>query len=145
MARNLRLFAAGLLPLLIGVVQNRIMTAGFVRGVFLMSLVCLAAWGWLAFLLSDKDSGQVVQAFCLCTVGLLVLLLLMYQELVLGAYWGGAAGLLPQLYFLPFLSAAIMVTNLLANGCGMWLVFAVSWLGMLAASWLGCYMKRRRG
>lgn len=145
MARNLRLFAAGLLPLLIGVVQNRIMAAGFVRGVFLMSLVCLAAWGGLAFLLSDKDSGPAVQAFCLCTVGLLVLLLLMYQELVLGAYWGSAAGHLTQFYFLPFLSAAFTVTNLLANGYGMWLAFTVSWLGMLAVSWLGCSMKRRRG
>ena len=101
MIRAMRLMGAGALPLFLGFLLDRLLLAfpasGMVR--VPLSVLLLFAWGYFAFRLSDSLQNAVLQAFLLCAFGLLMLALTLYQELVMGSYWGNILGYGTQMFF----------------------------------------------
>lgn len=144
MKRNLCLLAAGAAPLLVGFAFDWTITnLPMVSILYLVlgaALLCL--WGYGAFALSRPEGDPVLQALCMCAVALLMLALVLFQELVVGRYWDNAAGLIPQIFFLPWIR---FVSGILGRFLHyMWSVDLVIWLCLFAASCTGCVLKRRK-
>ena len=145
MPRALKLCCAGAAPLLLGLLFNYVLLYLPVPGVLLIVLECglLAAWGCAAFRLSDPKKNPLVQAFLLSGFGLAMLALVLYQELVLGQYWGNFLGLGTQVFFLPFLTAAASVVSPFMEIVRIWPMYIVTWICLFLIGCAGCLIKRR--
>jgi hypothetical protein len=149
--KNWKLILWGVLPLPLGYLLNYAMWHFSLSGLLLTgtNLLLLLLWGYLAYRLSSPRGNPLFQALLLCSFGLLALALVLFQELVLGQYWFNFVGTGSQMFFLPFLSLGFAVSNplvsLLMSPIRIWPGYIAAWLLMLAAAWVGCYRKRRRG
>ena len=146
MIRAMRLMGAGTLPLFLGFLLNRLLLAfpasGMVR--VPLSVLLLFAWGYFAFRLSDSLQNAVLQAFLLCAFGLLMLALTLYQELVLGSYWGNVLGYGTQMFFLPWLSLAAFMAAPFTNIIRIWPLYIIIWAGLFLTGCVGSIRKQYR-
>ena len=148
MAKTRKLFLAGVLPLAGGYLQKFMMYLPLGAFYQLVALALVVLWGYLAYRLSNLQKNPVVQSGMMCALGLLMLALVLYQELVLGHYWPNLIGTVTQVYFLPFLSAVSMVflpvLSVLMPVIKMWPLYLCAWLCMFSACWIGCMVKGRK-
>lgn len=102
---------------------------------WLFGVGALALWlgcGWLSFRLL----GNQRQAFLLGnSFPFLILLLVLFQEWVLGAYWPNLVGIAGQVYYLPVIKLGFSLTPMFHTVPPAYLVSfallcAVFWLGM---------------
>lgn len=103
MKRNIALLLLGILPLPLGYALNFVILSLPSSSILLsaVSIGFLLLWVLLARRVSAREGQPIVQALLLSAFGLLMLLLVFYQELVMGRYWFNLLGAAPQLYFLP--------------------------------------------
>ncbi len=144
MAKTVRLICVGVLPLLAGFLLNWILPVFPIHGfvAVMVSVLLLIGWGYLACKLSDPDRSLPMQSFFMCAFGLVMLLLVLYQELVLKAYWGNTFGLATQMFFLPWLTLASSVISPFVSR--VWPMYVLIWVGLFAASCAGCSLKRQK-
>ena len=85
MKNSLKLLPAGLIPFALGYAFNYLILRFplFVRFIFPLSLLCTVLWGRLSYTLSNPRESPFPQALLMCSPGLLVLALLLFQALVL--------------------------------------------------------------
>lgn len=89
----------------------------------------------------------LIQSLLFCTFGLLMLLLVLYQELVMGAYWENPIGFCTQAYFLPWILLASTIMSLfspLMELIRVWPLYIVIWVSLFIASCAECAIKKRR-
>lgn len=127
MTNTAKLLVAGICPLVVGYLLNFLMSLSTSTFLFFMiSLFLLASWAYLAYRLIDIDKNIFTQSFLMCAFALLMLALVMYQELVLGAYWSNIIGSCTQIYFAPFLLLVSLLTpvfSILSSIDGMWAIY----------------------
>lgn len=149
MKRNIALLLLGILPLPLGYALNFVILSLPSSSILLsaVSIGFLLLWVLLARRVSAREGRPIVQALLLSAFGLLMLLLVLYQELVMGRYWLNLLGAAPQLYFLPLLSLGFTLSNVLIQPflptLEMWLVYLLAWLLLFAAGCAGCFWKAR--
>ena len=151
MSPKVKLFLAGIMPLIVGYIMNYVIIYLPFSGVIInvIEIGFFVLWGYLAYRLSDKEKNPGAQAFVMCTVGLVMLLLVLYQELIMGQYWFGYLGSATQFYFFPFLTLASTILNgifsLLMSTIRIWPFYIMIWSGLFLTSYVGCRMKQKRG
>lgn len=144
MKQTIKLLAAGLLPLAAGWALNfAILHLSFVP-LLLTNLILLILWGILSYALSSPERNPALQALLLCGVGVLMLALVLYQELVMGEYWTNLIGLTGQMYFLPTLTLSFTIFQLFPMVIRLWPCYIVCWIFMYLASLIGSWRKTRR-
>lgn len=146
MTNAVKLFCAGILPLLVGLIFNFIILNFPFTGipVLIIELALIIGWGFLAFRASNSEKHPMMQAFLLSAFGLLMLALVLYQELGMGQYWGNYIGFGTQIYFLPLLSLVSSIMSPFMTVIRIWPMYIVIWAVMFLAGCAGCYMKRGR-
>lgn len=134
-------------PLAIGYGLNYVVLNFPVPG-FLMNLfeICLLFfWGYFSYHIASRERNPILQACLFCAFGFLMLLLVLFQELVLGNYWFNVFGTASQLYFLPLFSLAATVLrfslSLFVPITRIWPYCIVVWGCMFVASCVGCLKK----
>ena len=148
MKNSLKLLPAGLIPFALGYAFNYLILRFplFVRFIFPLSLLCTVLWGRLSYTLSNPRESPFPQALSMCSPGLFVLALLLFQALVLKRYWMNAIGSWSQLYFLPFLniSSSLLSPPLSAlwGTASLSALYAGSWLAMFSSCLTGILLKR---
>lgn len=147
MMKTLRLIGFGITPLAIGFLLNWVMLAlpiinGFLY--MLLSLVLLILWGYFAYKLSEPAYNSIIQSLLLCAFGLVMLALVLYQELVLGAYWGNIIGFATQMFFLPWISLVSTIMSPLMGVFRLWPLYIAIWAILFIVSYIGCIIKKRR-
>ena len=142
-SRFVGLVGLGFLPLVLGFLLNWMMALP-IPGIFytLLSILLLVGWGYLSFKVSSPSSNPFLQALLACSFGLLMLMLVLYQELVMGRYWGNLIGSGTQFFFLPWLSLASTIISPLMHTVRMWLMYVTVWIGLFISSCIGCFKKR---
>jgi len=68
-------------------------------------------------------------------VALIVLLLILYQEVILGQYWSNQLGIATQFYYLPLISIASIFTGIFHT---MTPTYIVAFLMMCISFYFGC-------
>ncbi len=108
--RSYSLYLWGTLPFLLGYILNlMILYVPYLFGFLLifLNILFLIFWGYLAYRIALPDRSPWLQALQFNTAGVICLILLMTQRYMLGQYLPNMIGFLPQIYFLPSLSAAV--------------------------------------
>ena len=137
------LLLMGLVPLAVGYLLNFVMMALPVPPFFL-GAVMLVLWGYYCHKRAADDTSAVLQTLMMNAVGTLMLILVLVQELILGAYWGNYAGLITQVYFLPCLPLISVLAHIFTRVTALWALYLIEWAFMLAASFIGCRAARKR-
>lgn len=145
MKRYALLFALGLVPFCVGIADDFLIRSLPVTGVLALfvSLILLILWGYLGFRFSDGKRNVVLQALSLSTVGVLMFVLILVQELALGHYWLNYIGYMSQIFFLPVLTVASGIVFCFSKSASMVLVYSVAICLMIAAALIGCLVKRK--
>jgi len=143
MIKKILLLALGLTPFLWGVLINwTLMNRFFPVPLFFISLAMLGLWALFAFLLSGGAGSARSVIVPLNLPALLVLLLIGFQERVLGAFWMNLAGIGTQFFYLPFLPAGYGLT--IWNRSGIFIACCGAFLLLVGASWLGWRLRMKR-
>lgn len=145
MPKTIKLIGYGITPVLVGFLMNRLILRLPISGmvVRLLTALLLLLWGYFAFRISNTDQSPVLQAFFMCAFGLFMLALVLYQELVVGAYWPNFVGFASQMYFLPCLSFASLIVSPLMDVVRVWPMYIVTFIAMFIVSYLGAVNKAR--
>lgn len=146
MVRVIRLIGIGIVPLIVGFVLNWLMTILPITGFFmsLLSLLLLIIWGYAAFKISSPSGNFVLQAFLMCVFGLLMLILVLYQELAMGEYWGNLIGYGSQLFFAPWILPASTVIIPFMSVIRIWPMYIAIWIALFISGCIGCFVKQRK-
>lgn len=143
MKRILLLFM-GLLPFFLALSMNALLlrTMNLVLPYPWLGGAWLLLWGLLGCFTAGCAGSVKEASFLAHMIPLVVLLLLLYQELILGQYWFNFWGLATQLYYLPLLNIAFTLT---AWAHRVWPAYIASFALMYVAFYLGgCIRKRRQ-
>ena len=121
--------------------------------VVLMPAATMRLWaderrsGTIEFLLTQPvDYTAVVlgKFMAAAAFGLLMLALTLYQELVMGSYWGNILGYGTQMFFLPWLSLAAFMAAPFTNIIRIWPLYIIIWAGLFLTGCVGCIRKQYR-
>jgi len=137
---KLILLLIGIVPLLLGYLINYLMFIGMMP----LYIIYIAAWiiwfiaGMYSIKLIDK---RIVSILILNIPAALFLLLVLYQEVVIGQYWLNIIGLLPQLFYSPFIYVGFRITPMFHQ---VFYAYIASFLCMLLVSFIGRFVGERR-
>lgn len=148
MKKTTQLGFAGVLPLVIGKGLSLFMLLPITGWVLLpISAVLYFLWYRLAYRLFDEHRNLFIQSFLMCAFGLFMLLLLLFQEFVVGHMWLNILGVSCQLYFLPGLSITSFILSPFlfsaTEAVRFWPLYLCEWIILFILCLIGVLMKRR--
>ena len=144
--KKMTLFLLGLFPLVLGFMMNSwiLENQDSVLPFKLIGFVFLAFWvivGFIGFKFEKTLLKSVVIAHL---PALLMLLLIMYQEIILGQLWSNLFGLATQFYYLPLINISASVVGifsfLLSGMTGIWSASLIALLLMFAAYYVRIFI-----
>lgn len=137
------LILIGLLPFLVGYIQDHLMLTAFytLRVPYgLISFLYLGLWCLLGFLVYPVLSS-VKQAVVLTHIpAFAVLLLVLFQEIVLGHYWLNPIGSVTQMFYLPLISLVARITFFSPS---IPMIYIIAFLLMYGTFYFGCRLRRK--
>lgn len=140
--KKMTLLLVGLIPFFIGYGMNYLMQGPFSNTVLpykLIGAAFLIAW-FFAGRYSCKFVGSEKAATIWGNaIAFIVLLLIIYQEYILGGYWSAPVGVATQFYYLPLLGLAFMFTRMFHT---MPPAYAAAFLMMCVVFYLGCHTSK---
>jgi hypothetical protein len=140
--KKLLLLIIGLLPFAVGYGINALMLGPYYDVALPYGWIgvgMLAVWFVLGAL-TRRLGGTAFQSALIAHIpALIVLVLLLYQEWILGQYWLNIFGLVTQLFFLPLINIAGMLAFFAHT---LPVVYIVAFLLMFAVFWLGARLRR---
>ena len=148
--KKMTLILLGFIPLVIGFIMNSwiLDNPDSVLPLKLIGFIFLAFWvivGFIGFKFERTLLKSVVIAHL---PALIMLLLIMYQEVILGQFWSNLLGMATQFYYLPLvnISASVVgVFSFLFSGMkGLGSASLIALLLMFAAYYVGYYINKYR-
>ena len=109
MKEKLLVLLMGCSPFLIGRLQDFVMMNTFIPLTFISCLMLLL-WGGFGMLSLHLMNERKTALLLLNTPAAVVLLLILVQEWVVGAYWFNFVGTYTQMFYLPYLNYFIVFT-----------------------------------
>ena len=109
------LILEGIIPFFIGYGMNHLMMGPFYNMVLpykLISIAFLIAWFFVGRYSYKFVSNRKVATILGNSVALIVLLLILYQEVILGQYWPNQVGIATQFYYLVLINIASVFTRM---------------------------------
>lgn len=145
MMKTIKLICCGIIPMVVGFLFDRIIILLPIPHLLsmMLAIVLLFLWGYFAYKISTPERNSILQAFLMCGFGLIMLALVLYQELVLGSYFGNISGFATQVFFLPYLSIASAVVSPFMKVIRIWPMYIVIWVAMFIISYIGFSAKKR--
>jgi len=140
--KTLKILLMGIIPILCGFLLHYIIIYFHMVPTWL-SVVLLFLWGVLAYKLFEPNDNKLIFSCMINGVGIVMLLLALFQELVLGRYWFNLAGTLPQMYFLPCLNAAEYIVLIFTGEMLFPVYHIIEFILMFVVSILGCIVKEK--
>lgn len=142
--KKLVLLLLGLIPFPVGYLVNYLMMENvFINGLHytLVNLFCLAIWFLLGMFLHSLASTKIKAAAIANCPAFIVLLLILFQEVVLGQYWMNIVGIASQFFYMPFLYLTFRITPMFHT---MSPTYIVAFCLMCIVFYWGCCVGMRR-
>ena len=143
MKRIVKLILIGTLPMWIGIVLNSILTVASMP-IFIVSTFFMGAWVYLSYKCTIGWQDLLPQALWLNLFGFVMLLLVLFQELILGSYWMNYLGMATQLYFLPGLAFVSVLIGRHMPVITTVTMYAAEVVVLFLLSLLGCWLKSKK-
>ena len=109
MKKKLLILLLGCTPFLIGRLQDWMMM-NFFPPLLLISFLMLLLWGVFSHLSLRMMEGKKQSLLLLNTPAVIVLILILVQEWIFGAYWLNFIGVYTQMFYLPLISLGYRLT-----------------------------------
>lgn len=133
----------GLMPFTVGYIEMA--SANWVRfpaqAQMWFSVLLLVGWGAIAYALFAEGDSAFQNAARMNAPAVIVLALLLFQEIVRGAYWPNLAGILTQAFYLPTLPVGFLLTQGFSR---VWPAYSAGFALMALASVIGGTARARR-
>lgn len=133
----------GFIPFVIGRIEDYVVTYSYSR--YSILLFCIAGsliWAYLSYISVKKNGSAARTMLLIHIVSVCDLLLLGWQILIMHRHFSGIAGALTQFYFLPWLSPGFTLAFWASS---LFPAYCMSFLVMLACSYTGCRLGKRKG
>lgn len=140
--KKMTLLLVGIIPFFIGYGMNYLMLGPFANMVLpykLIGIAFLIAWFFVGRYSYKFVSSKKAATILGNSIAFIVLLLIIYQECILGQYWTTQVGLATQLYYLPLLGLALIFTRMFHT---MPSLYIVAFLMMCIVFYLGRYTSK---
>lgn len=141
--KKVRLLLLGLLPLIAGYILNFLIlnTAVPILG---LNIIFLLFWAYLCYRFAEPGRSVLIQSLCACAVGFVMLALILFQEIAVGAYWPNFLGFASQIYFLPLITLVTIPMAPFMDVITMSPIMIAVQICLFAVSCLACWLKTRR-
>lgn len=141
--KKLILFLIGLIPFVSGFLMNSwlMQNPNSVLPFKLIGSIFLVFWVLVGSITCKFDKTPYHSAVIIHLPALLVLLLIMYQDMILGQFWSNIFGLATQFYYLPLIN----ISSFIVGGglyVQMWTASIVAFFLMYGCYYLGCYFNK---
>lgn len=147
--KRLILFLLGLTPLALGFWMNSWMmnNPNNMLPYKLIGIVFLVFWFVIGFKTCKFEETTLKSAAIVNLPALLMVILLIFQELILGQYWMNLFGTITQFYYLPLVNISASIEGIFGFFIPglvihMWSTFLIGFFLMLASYYLGSHFKR---
>lgn len=147
--KRLVLVLLGLIPLALGFWMNSWMmnNPNNMLPYKLIGIVFLVFWFMIGFITYNFEKTPLKSAAIANLPALLMLIVIIFQELVLGKYWMNLFGAATQFYYLPVVNISgsiqrifsFLIPGLVIN---MWSTFLIGFFLMISSYCLGSRLKR---
>lgn len=141
--KKMILFLIGIIPFMLGFLMNSwlIQNPNSILPFKLIGIIFLVFWILVGFITCKFEKTSYLSAVTIHLPAVLVLLLIMYQDMILGQFWPNMIGLATQFYYLPLtnISSFIFGGGLYVQ---MWTASVMAFLLMYGSYYLGCYLKK---
>ena len=138
--KRVLLILIGLIPLILGYLLNYLMFISMIP-LFIIYFAVWIIW-FIAGLISIKLVDRKTESILLLnTPAFLFLLLVLYQEIILSQYWPNLIGVIPQLFYTPFIYIGFRITPMFHS---VFYAYIASFLIMLIVSFSGRLVSERR-
>lgn len=110
--KKLSLFLLGFIPLGLGSIISWLIMQfpHFVLPFRLIGVGFLIFWAFLGFVTYSFKEAALTSVSAVNLVAFFALILNLYQEIILGRYWGNLLGLCTQFFYLPTLNISFLLT-----------------------------------
>ena len=140
--KKIILFLIGLIPFVLGFLMNSwlMQNPNSILPSKLIGIIFLVFWVLVGFITCKFNKTPYQSAVIIQSPALLVLLLIMYQDMILGQFWSNFFGLATQFYYLPLIN----ISSYIVGGglyVQMWTASVVAFVLMYGSYYLGCYLK----
>ena len=148
--KKMTLILLGFIPLVLGFIMNSwiLENPDSVLPFKLIGFAFLAFWVIVGFFGFKFEKTLVKSTLIAHIPALLALLLIMYQEIILGQFWSNLLGMATQFYYLPLVNISASVVGvfsfLLSGMKGLGSASLIALLLMFAAYYLGYYFSKYR-
>lgn len=136
------LILEGIIPFFIGYGMNYLIMGPFYNTVLpykLISIAFLIAWFFVGRYSYKFVSNKKVATIWGNSVALIVLLLVLYQEVILGQYWPNQVGIATQYYYLALINIASVFTRMFHT---MPATYVTAFLMMCIVFYWGCHTNK---
>ena len=131
----------GFIPLFIGIIMNYIIMQDVILSFNLIGFIFIILWIFIGYKTEGIEETPGKSSISIHMPGAFALILVLFQEIILGQYWLNLLGLLSQLYFLPLISLGSYFTFWTPR---IWPVYIVAFLLMIGSYYIGIRIKKRR-
>lgn len=140
--KKIILFLVGIIPLFIGYGMNYLMFGPFYNMALsykLIGITFLLAWFFWGRCSYRFVNNKKVATILGNSFALIVLLLLIYQEVILGQYWYNQVGCATQFYYLPLIGLASVFTKMFHTITA---TYVTAFILMCIVFYLGCHTSK---
>ena len=131
----------GFIPLFIGIIMNYIIMQDVILSFNLIGFIFIILWIFVGYKTEGIEETPAKTSISIHIPAAFALILVLFQELILGQYWFNILGMLTQLFFLPLISIGSYLTFWTPR---IWPVYIVAFLIMLGSYYIGIRIKKRR-
>ena len=131
----------GFIPLFIGIIMNYIIMQDVILSFNLIGFIFIIFWIFIGYKTEGVEETPAKTSISIHMPAAFALILVLFQELILGQYWFNILGMLTQLFFLPLISIGSYLTFWTPR---IWPVYIVAFLLMIGSYYIGIRIKKRR-
>lgn len=135
------LVLAGCLPFLLGRTVNRWWGMRWLLVYVFVAAAFLLLWAGIAFIFRGMTGNTASVVLPLNAVGAVVLVLIAIQQLFFGHFWYNSIGHYTRAFYAPLYRLARLITF---RPMSWFVTYCICFALMVAASYIGCRMGRRR-
>lgn len=144
--KRMILFLIGLIPFVLGFLMNSwlMQNPNSVLPFKLIGIIFLVCWVLVGFITCKFDKTPLKSAVIIHLPAFLVLILIMFQNIILGQSWSNLFGWAIQMYYLPLIniSNTLVKIVLFFTATHVWMMCLMSFILMFGSYYLGCNLKK---
>lgn len=144
--KKMILLLIGLIPFVLGFLMNSwlMQHPNSILPFKLIGIIFLGFWVLVGFITCKFEKTPLKSAVIIHLPAFLVLILIMFQNIILGQYWSNLFGWAIQMYYLPLINISNTLVRIVLffTPTHVWMLCLMAFILMFGSYYLGCNLKK---